>query len=100
MIYLSVPWVNGKGFHTPNECWTLHPEKAPKHLIPKALPDNNRKEGSTSQELVLHNNHIQTNTAQVNLTTTQVKDPKWFLDTGHLNLSNATQHCIHALIVA
>lgn len=62
----------GKGYHGPDDCWRLHPEKAPKPRTKPTSPINQ----SASQELVLRNNP-QANSVRI----MQPKEPQWLLDT-------------------
>ncbi|KAI9038199.1 uncharacterized protein KD926_011138 [Aspergillus affinis] len=71
----------GKGYHKPDDCWTLHPEKAPKrHENPTSnATTSDEKNQAISKELVLRNN------SQANsIIVTQIKkpnEPQWLLDT-------------------
>lgn len=70
----------GKGFHKPDDCWKLHPEKAPKHPgISTSTASSNNKDRSTGQELVLRN-HSQANSIAV-VPAEKPEEPRWLLDT-------------------
>jgi hypothetical protein len=71
----------GKGYHIPDECWTLHPEKAPRRLrqtTSKAAADD-QKTKLSSKELVLRDSK-QSNQANL-VIDSQSRTLEWFLDT-------------------
>ena len=74
----------GKGYHKPDDCWTLHPEKAPKCHANHAsgTSNNNKNQQPTGQELVLWN-HLQANLIAIVPAKEPENDeePQWLLDT-------------------